>query len=79
VFNSGFSEGKSTIEDASSLTKREETLSRQLLKVADGFDLFHALLYYLYADMICFTEVGGTSDLPVLATEDVEGIFVIAD
>lgn len=53
--------------------------SRQLLKVADGFDLFHTVLYYLYTDMICFTEVGGSSDLPVPAIEDAEGIYAIAD
>jgi hypothetical protein len=80
VFNSAFSEARprKTRHLASGDAKPSETELR-IVKIVDDFHLFHAILFYLYTDRICFLANHKSSHLSSIpATSDAEGIYAIA-
>jgi hypothetical protein len=54
VFLSGFSEGR-LLSQADSESIQTTQIRRRIVTITDDFDLFHALLFYVYTDKICFT------------------------
>jgi hypothetical protein len=77
VFNSGFSEGR--FRKSARLSTSEEAGSRRLVKITDDFHLFHALLFYLYTDQICFStdpDCSGLVDIPTIS--DAEGMYALS-
>jgi len=56
-------------------------MPRRVVTITDDFDLFHALLFYLYTDRICFTASpesfrGEFGDCPLIS--DGEGMYALA-
>jgi hypothetical protein len=85
VFGSGFSEGllHSSIEAQSSSGSGQMTskVPHRVVTITDDFDLFRALIFYLYTDKICFTTTPENfrsefGDCPLIS--DGEGMYALA-
>ena len=80
MFNSAFSEARPRkTRHLENGDPKPSEIEQRIVKIIDDFDLFHAILYYLYADRICFLanhESTHLSSIP--ATSDAEGIYAIA-
>jgi hypothetical protein len=74
VFDSGLAE--SHLRESSRL---DEPRARRVVSIPDDFDLFHAFLYYIYTDEICFTNEPEASQLvDVPCVTDVEGMYMLS-
>lgn len=66
---------------ASSNDKTSSQVPRRVVTITDDFDLFHALLFYIYTDKICFTASpesfrGEFGDCPLIT--DGEGMYALS-
>ena len=58
---------------------RPSEIEIRIVKIVDDFDLFHAILFYLYTDRICFLATHESSHLSAMPSiSDAEGIYAIA-
>ena len=63
------------------MDKMTSQIPRRVVTITDDFDLFHALLFYIYTDKICFTASpesfrGEFGDCPLIS--DGEGMYALA-
>jgi hypothetical protein len=83
VLRSGFSESQLVLPERSNSVKgkKSSNVPRRVVTITDDFDLFHALLFYIYTGRVCFTASpesfhGEFGDCPLIANG--EGMYALA-